>query len=142
MSSTLKGEEKQRQMFISAFNSDDEKLFCEVPVFCRSIDVVKYNLRSGIITAIEFKCKDWKRAINQALSVSICFDYLEICVPRPKTDKTQKYMIDECRRKGIGIYFYDEIKMTFDKIVEPLKVQEIWKIQKSSVVDYLGGVNK
>jgi hypothetical protein len=141
-SNTLKGEAKQQQAFVSSFNNDTEQLFCEVPVFCRSIDVVKYNRKTGIITAIEIKRSDWKRAINQALSVSICFDYLEICVLKPKTHRTQERMIDVCKQIGIGLYFYDEQQMTFDKIVEPLKVCDVWKIQKSSVVDYVGGLMK
>ena len=140
MNNLLRGEEQQRNLFISSYKNNDEKLFCEVPVFCRSIDVVKYNSKTGLITAIEFKCNDWKRAVNQALSVSICFDYLEICVQKPKTSRTQHYMIDECRQKGVGLYFYDETQKLFDKVLEPLKVQEIWEIQKSNIVNYVGGL--
>ena len=141
MSNELKCEEQLREMFVSSFNNVDERLFCEVPVFSRSIDVVKYNSKTGLITAIEFKRNDWKRAINQALSVSICFDYLEICVPKPKTNRTQNYMIEVCGRKGVGLYFYDEVENTFDEVLEPLRVQDIWKIQKSIVIEYVGGIN-
>jgi len=138
MNDSIASEERQRQVFLSSFNSDVEKLFCEVPVFCRSIDVVKYNLKTGNITAIEFKLRDWKRAINQALCVSICFDYLEICVPKPKKDRTQEYIISECGNKGIGLYFYDEYNVAFEKVLEPVRVQDIWETQKSSVVEYVG----
>ena len=141
MNIELKCEEQLRNMYISSFDNIDEKLFCEVPVFCRSIDVVKYNFKTGSITAIEFKYTDWKRAIIQALSVSICFDYLEICVPKPKTNRTQNYMIEECSRKGVGLYFYDEVQNIFNEVLEPLKVQDIWKIQKSIVIEYVGGIN-
>lgn len=140
MIESMISEEQQRQVFVSSFFSASEKLFCEVPVFCRSIDLVKYNLVTGCITAIEFKRRDWKRAVNQALSVSICFDYLEICVPKPKNNKTQEYIIAECNSKGIGLYFYDECRMGFDKVLEPVKAQGIWEIQKTSVVKYVGGL--
>jgi len=140
MNEAILSEEQQRQEFVLSFDSKDEKLFCEVPVFCRSIDLVKYNLITGNITAIEFKRKDWKRAINQALCVSICFDYLEICVPKPKTEKTKEKMITECSRQGIGLYFYDEYHYIFTKVLEPAKVNDIWEVQKTSVIEYVGGL--
>ena len=137
MRNEVKGEEKQRQMFLSLYNNDYEYLFCEIPVFARSVDVVKYNVETNSITAIEFKLNDWKRVIKQALDVRISFDYLEICVLKPKTEKTQRKIIDECERKGIGLYFYNEFQMTFEKILEPLKMQEVWGTQKLSIIEYL-----
>lgn len=142
MLKTLKSELKQRELFLSLFKSDEERLYCEVPVFCRSVDVVKYNCKTGTVTAIEFKLNDWKRAIGQALSVSICFDYLEICVPKPKMENTQNNIITKCEQTGIGLYFFDESQRAFNKIVEPLEVKEVWEMQRSSVVNYVGGMKK
>jgi hypothetical protein len=132
-------EEDQRNRFLESYNYDNVRFFCEVPVFCRSVDVVKYDTISGAITAIEFKRNDWKRAINQALGVRICFDYLEICVLLPKTEKTRNNMIGKCAGLGIGLYFFDDSHMSFDKALEPVRDQSIWAIQKKSILDYMGG---
>ena len=93
-------EEKQRELFLNSHNKIDEKLFCEIPVFCRSVDVVLYDKKNNTITAIEFKLNDWKRAVRQALSVAICFDYIEICVPLPKTEKGEKNILNEFKKHG------------------------------------------
>lgn len=141
MNDIRRSEEEQRKFFISSFSSTDEKLFCEVPVFSRSIDVVKYNTKTGLITAIEFKVDNWKRAITQALSVGISFDYLEICIPKPKLSKTQENIIKECQLQGIGLYVFDAEMSKFHKVVEPIKVQNIWEMQKSQVIKYVGGLS-
>lgn len=142
MNDIRRSEEEQRKLFISLFYSTDERLFCEVPVFSRSIDVVKYNMKTGLITAIEFKIDNWKRAIKQALSVGISFDYLEICIPKPKLFKTQENIMRECQQQGIGLYFFDTETLKFHKVIEPIKVQNIWETQKSQVIKYVGGLTE
>jgi hypothetical protein len=145
MSSNLSSETKLRDFFLASFESEVDRFYCEVPVFCRSVDVVKYDSRTGSITAIEFKRDNWKRAIKQALSVSISFDYLEICIPMPKTEKTRAYIVDECTENGVGLYFYDESYVSteeaFQKAVEPLRVLDAWQVQKTRVVQYVGGLS-
>ena len=58
-------EEEQRQLFIKLWQDKETKLECEVPVFCRSVDLVKYNQKEQAITAVEFKTNNWKRALEQ-----------------------------------------------------------------------------
>ena len=48
-------EEEQRQLFISLWHDHNVQLVCEVPVFCRSVDLVKYNQKERAVTAVEFK---------------------------------------------------------------------------------------
>lgn len=56
-----------------------KKIYIEVPVFSRSVDLVEFDSHSRKITAVEFKISDWKRAIRQLSDISICFDYLILC---------------------------------------------------------------
>lgn len=130
-------EEEQRQFFIDTWNDKEVQLFCEVPVFCRSIDLVKYDKKRNTVTAIEFKLSNWKRAIDQVISTAISFDYLEICICKPKMQKTQDNIIETCKTLGIGLYFFDLDKRKFEYVVEAQKVEKIWNVQKSQVIEYI-----
>lgn len=83
-------EEEQRKYFLDKWKEKDTQYICEVPVFCRSIDLVKYNRKENTVCAVEFKTRNWKRAVEQAMSTAISFDYVEICVRKPKTERSKQ----------------------------------------------------
>ena len=112
----------------------------EVPVFTRSVDLVEYNIITQKITAIEFKINDWKRALNQLKNVEICFDYLVLCIPKPKTPKCTINIIDVCNSLGIGLYFWDKESNSFFHECIEKKSSEIWNIQKKHIIDYVAKV--
>ena len=136
-------EKRQREKFIDSFNyitqDNSIELFCEVPVFCRSVDLVIFNKCDNSITAVEFKIKNWKRAIEQALSVSISFDFLAICLVKPQTEKSIKTIIDKCEQLGIGLYYTsnteNEFKVTHPVVAKP--ISKTWITQKQSLINYL-----
>lgn len=133
-------EEEMRSHFISSHQAAGRELRTEVPVFCRSVDLVVYNRRKKEITAIEFKLSNWRRAIIQALQVTCCFDFLEICIPLPATQKGKDSVISECNNYGIGVVFYNSAKGTFEEPLKPKHISKIWEVQKNRVLEYLGGV--
>lgn len=130
-------EEVLRELFFCNEDFKDILLFKEVPVFSRSVDLVAYNTHTQSISAIEFKLHDWKRAILQTQSVSLCFDYLYICMPRPKTKKSQENIANACKSNGVGLYFYDMVTDRFELCIQPPRVVDIWNIQKKRVLNYL-----
>jgi hypothetical protein len=130
---------EQRELFTKSVDKYDENYYCEVPVFCRSVDLVTHNIKKNTITAIEFKLTDWKRAIKQALNVAICFDYIEICVPIPQTAKGQKAILDCCGELGIGVYFIDIDTKQFSHPLLPQQIQKVWEIQRTQVINALTG---
>lgn len=116
---------------------DDINVYVEVPVFCRSVDLVIQEKLNAEIFALEFKLHDWKRAIQQAQSVGLCFDYLYICLPKPKTDSSAKKISDACIANGVGLIFYDvELKRFFKKVKAP-RTADIWEKERCRVVNYL-----
>lgn len=133
-------EEEMRSCFISSYRTAGRELRTEVPVFCRSVDLVIYNKKKREITAIEFKLSNWKRAIVQVLQVSCCFDFLKICIPLPATPQGKNSVISECRKYGIGVVFYNSAKGTFEESLKPTHISGIWEVQKNRVLEYLGGV--
>lgn len=130
-------EEEQRQLFIDNWKNKTVQLVCEVPVFCRSVDLVKYDKKRKTVTAVEFKTHNWKRAIEQVISTAVSFDYLEICIQKPKTKKTQNSILDMCKELGIGLYFFEIESQRFEYILQPQKVDKIWKVQKTQVIKFI-----
>lgn len=116
-----------------------KNIFKEIPVFSRSVDLVEYDTRLGKITAIEFKIKDWKRAIDQLIKVSPCFDYLVLCMPKPKTEKCLRNIISTCSKTGIGLITWEADNNAFIYECSPKEVDNIWKVQKRQVINYMKG---
>ena len=133
-------EDELTDFFISYF-CNDKKIHKEVPVFSRSVDLVQYDNESHALTAIEFKIDNWKRAIQQALDVSMCFDFLAICIPEPKTKKCLDSIEKECSKHGIGIYLYNDNDSTFEHIGHEEKINDVWYRQRKTILDYLEVVN-
>lgn len=114
-----------------------EKIYIEVPVFSRSVDLVEFDGHSRKITAVEFKINDWKRAIKQLSEISLCFDFLVLCVPKPKTSKCIENIKSSCAEKGMGLILWDQSDNSFTKICEPIEASDIWKEPKRQIIKYL-----
>lgn len=140
MNRTRFSEEELRDLFISSVFQDGDS-YKEVPVFSRSVDLVHYDNENNLITAIEFKMDNWRRAVQQALNVSMCFDYLAICIPEPKTKKCLIEIEEECSKHGIGIYLFNDNDLSFEHICFETRVSNVWNKQKKSVIEYLEVVN-
>ncbi len=111
--------------------------FKEIPVFSRSVDLVELDTHLRKITAIEFKIKDWKRAINQLVAVSTCFDYLILCLPKPKTEKCLFNIKSKCSEIGIGLITWESNNNAFIKECYPKEANNIWKAQKKQIINYI-----
>lgn len=109
----------------------------EVPLFAKSVDLVRIDEKTTQITAIEFKTTKWRKAILQVLGSAIVFDFLEICVLKPATEKCQQLIINECKRYGIGLYFLDNQTKLISHDVEPANRDGIWEIQRNQIIEYL-----
>ena len=123
--------------YIFRRNEKRNILQIEVPVFSRSVDMVEYDSLNNTLTAIEFKISDWKRAISQLKNVEICFDYLVLCIPKPKTQKCIDVIIDACSQDGIGLFMWEISKNTFSHDCIEIQRHDIWNIQKNRIIDYL-----
>ena len=131
-------ESELRNLFVEKYQaSSDISIHVEVPVFTRSVDLVLKDLKSNYITAVEFKLHDWKRAIIQTHSVGICFDFLYICLPTPKTKAGQLSIEKGCKENGVGLFLYDQESNDFKESVIAIKTSKIWDVQKQRVISYL-----
>lgn len=126
-----------RKLFIEQQVTAEVALHVEVPVFSRSVDLVAQNIYNKSLAAIEFKLHDWKRAILQVQSVALCFDYLYICLPMPKTEYGRKSILDQCLQNGVGVYFYVFEDACFEMALTSPQTSTVWAAQKKQIVSYL-----
>lgn len=111
-------------------------LCMEVPTLGRAIDLVLYRKRT--LTSVEFKLKNWKRALNQARDHRLVADYAYVCMPAKKSVPKN---LEECFRKaGVGLLFYsDKGKNPFVEIIPAPKSCEIWAVARKRLIEYVKG---
>lgn len=51
--------------------------------------------------------------------------------------KTQNNIIENCQTLGIGLYFFDVDDHKFEYVTKAQKVEKIWNVQKSQVIEYI-----
>lgn len=129
-------EEAMVNAFLASGHFKSAKLYTEVPVFSRCVDLVVLNGKKQVI-AIEFKKEKWKEAIEQALRVSTGFDFLEICILKPQHEELQEEIISICRESGIGVYFMNPKNMKVKKVLQSKRNASVWKVQKKDIKKYL-----
>lgn len=116
-----------------------KKLYREVPVCMRSVDLVEYDKKKNEITAIEFKVSDWKTAIKQLVKVSFCFDKLILCINEPKREESLRKIVNECNKYGIGLYLLKKDNSFDHNIIEKVN-ENIWNSIKCSIVKYIESI--
>lgn len=103
----------------------------QVPLHNRLVDLAAIDSEGNLI-CIEFKLKNWKRALKQAMINSNAFDYIYVCLPGGNyLDRLKKDAI----KFGIGVMIFDNENST---IKIDLPAQRITK-QWNPNVDYIRG---
>lgn len=116
--------------------SGDAVLCMEVPTLGRAIDLVLYKNRT--VTSVEFKLKNWKRALNQARDHRLVADYAYVCMPPKKN--IPKAIEDNFRNAGVGLLFYSGTgKNPFMEIIPAPKSREVWAIARRRLIAYVKG---
>ena len=106
---------------------------CEVPILGRNVDLA-YLTEEEVYT-VEFKLRDWRRAIRQARDHLLGTDYAYICMPRRKVSDA---MMSELERVGVGLLFFcDEGDWPFEEIVEAPRSQVTSEIARKWTVEYI-----
>lgn len=89
--------------FVPYFDDRGIKYRLEVPVHNRMVDLVALDEEDNLV-GVEFKLKDWKRAIDQSLANKLSFDYTYVCVPKKRFVERLRF---EAERVGVGIMVVD-----------------------------------
>lgn len=96
------------------------KMCVEAPIMGRSVDVA--FIRGNRTVAIEFKLKDWKRAIVQASDYKLACDLAYICLPQARISEE---VIKCARINGVGILVVESsLNWPFKTIVNAIPSKE------------------
>lgn len=105
----------------------------EVPLLGRTIDLV-YIIENSVVT-VEFKLRDWRRAISQARDHLLGADYAYICMPRRKITDGLRI---ELEKAGVGLAFYREKdEWPFEVAVRAPRSKETWSVARAMLVDHI-----
>jgi len=106
----------------------------EVPILGRSVDIAYLSEEEELIT-VEFKLKDWKRALRQAKDHMLAADFAYICMPYRTVTETMKSYLQEA---GVGLLFYkQEENWPFEEIIKARKSSETWDIIRQETINYI-----
>ena len=86
-------------------NCDYKEIVMEVPYLSRCIDMVMVNHENEIYS-VEFKLKNWRKAIEQAKDHKNGADYAYICIPRPPKGISE-VLTNAVIEAGIGLMVFE-----------------------------------
>jgi hypothetical protein len=102
----------------------------EAPLLGRSIDLV--FLKDDSIISVEFKLKNWRRALEQARDHQLGADFAYICLPRTISSPS---IYDEAESAGIGVMIYTEKGNWPFEILIPAKKSEFqWSVARRNLL--------
>lgn len=108
------------------------QVFEEIGLLSRSIDMVLFDDESLI--TIEFKIRDWRKAIIQSKDHLIAADYAYLCMPNKKISKD---LIELLEKNGIGLWLYDASEDRLIEAITALKSSTQWSSYRNSLIDRL-----
>ena len=110
----------------------------EVPILGRSADIAYFQ--NGFVYSIEFKLKDWKRALLQARDHLLGADYSYICMPKRSLSDE---MTSRFRESGIGLFFFaEQDDWPFEEILKPVRSSETSETARRWTLDYIQQKNR
>lgn len=105
----------------------------EVPMLGRSIDLVL--LKRNKVISIEFKLKDWRKAMIQAKDYLLASDFVYICMPQRRVSEV---FLNELKTNGIGLLFpREESSWPFIEVVKAKPSDRKWSVANNDLKKYL-----
>jgi hypothetical protein len=107
----------------------------EVPVLGRCVDIAYFFEVEEELITVEFKLRNWKRALRQAKDHMLAADYAYICMPQRAISETMKFFLEEA---GVGLFFYKrESDWPFEEIIKAKKSEETWDVVRQETINYM-----
>lgn len=137
MSSANKSLKRSEQAFVQSAHRKLRKLCVpskwEAPLLGRSVDLVFY--KDGAVHSIEFKLRDWRKAITQARDHQLGADFAHICLPEKKATEA---MLKAAEEEGIGILEFQESEAwPFATILDAQPSQDQWLVARDKLLNLL-----
>lgn len=90
------------------------KIFTEVPLYNRCIDAVL--LKESQVVTIEFKIKNWRKAVRQIKTHMLAADLAYLCMPRKKIPDE---LLEILTKMGVGLWLFDMGKKELCLVLRP-----------------------
>lgn len=116
-------EKELEKKAVNFFENQNYYFKWQVPVYNRVVDLVALDNEKNVI-GVEFKLKDWKRALKQAITNKNSFDYLYICVPGGSYLNS---LTEKAQVLGVGVMVYDDDLGTIKIVLDAHKQEKQWK---------------
>lgn len=105
----------------------------EVPLLGRVVDLV--YIHGGDVFTIEFKLRDWRKALSQARDHLLGADYAYICMLRRRVTDALREGLEDA---GVGLLFYkDGSQWPFEEVISAPKSKDTWSVAKSMLIEYV-----
>ena len=105
----------------------------EVPVLGRSADLA--YVRDESLITVEFKLRDWRKAVLQARDHLLGADYCYVCMPKRGVSDLMRL---ELKTAGIGLLFFREDEgWPFEEIIEARRSNHIWETARGWALEYI-----
>jgi len=123
--------EEELEMATAPFvNEYFDRWSWQIPIYYRVIDFG--GIKNGVLVGIEYKLKDWKRAIWQAHGHRLTFDYLYILLPKRKISQALRM---EAKRVGIGVLLFNG--KGIEIAIKPKRQRMTWNPRRKEVVKWI-----
>ena len=104
-----------------------------VPILGRCADLV--YLEGPWAISVEFKLRDWRRAILQARDHRLAANYAYVCLPRRRNINK---ILPELRASGVGLFFYTkEDDWPFETVEKAPLSYDTWNLAREELGRYL-----
>jgi hypothetical protein len=110
----------------------DYVIYTEVPLYNRCIDAVL--LKGEELITIEFKIKDWRRAVRQIKTHLLAADYAYLCMPERKIPPE---LFDILSGIGVGLWLFDLDNKRINERLAPKHSFFQHPVLKEKVMNYL-----
>ena len=110
----------------------DILLSCEAPLLGRSVDLA--YCRADELHTIEFKLRDWRKAIRQAVDHQLAADFAFICMPPRRVTDAMREAFEQC---GVGLLFVIDEPWPFQTVIEPARSRNQWSVAYERLKEYV-----
>ncbi len=109
------------------------RAYHEIPFLGRTIDLV--FLRGTLLTSVEFKVSDWKRALKQARDHQLAADYSYICMPARRVSPEMRSAL---HTSGVGLFFFSpRAAWPFEHVLKARRSREKWAEAREALLQYV-----
>ena len=109
-----------------------KEIVLEVPYMSRCIDMIIVDNDYKLVS-VEFKIKNWRKALEQAKDHMLGADKSYVCIPKPPKE-VSPILIAELEKCGVGLLLYDTSQeFPLKEVISPKSCEMKWEKWTSSL---------